>query len=77
MVPSGWKSKHSGSDRCRTTTSDRPPSPRTRISPAVQSENHNRPSCQRGDSTRPKPVAECLHADHGARRADECRRHAP
>ncbi len=26
------------------------------ISPAIQSLNHRRPSCQRGDSTKPRPA---------------------
>src|SRR4051795_4480627 len=53
--PSGRKSKHIGSDWCSTTTSVTPASSTVTMRPPVQSLNHSRPSCHRGDSTRPKP----------------------
>src|SRR3954451_9796038 len=53
--PSGRKSKHSGSERCSTTTSVVPCSSTATICPPVQSLNHSRPSCHRGDSTSPNP----------------------
>src|SRR4029077_12169553 len=85
--PSGRKSKHIGSDSCSTTTSVVPASSTATICPPVQSLNHSRPSCHRGDSTRPKPEVRIStpgslgrEASHGHRRRGRhgiCGRMAP
>ncbi len=54
--PSGSQAVQSGSDFTRATTSPRPPGSTASTSPAVQSEKYSRSPCQRGDSTRPRPV---------------------
>jgi hypothetical protein len=54
--PSGSQAVHSGKDLARATTSVSPARSTARTSPADQSEKYNRSSCQRGDSTKPRPV---------------------
>src|SRR6266498_571663 len=55
--PSGSQAVHSGSDATRAITSLRPPRSTATTSPADQSEKYSRSPCQRGDSTKPRPVS--------------------
>src|SRR5215471_1536452 len=53
--PSGRKSMHIGNDSTVATTSWPPPGSSAITLFAPQSENHRRPSCQRGDSPKTTP----------------------
>src|SRR5580704_15555553 len=55
--PSGSQAVHSGSESTRAITSLRPARSTQTTSPADQSEKYSRSPCQRGDSTRPRPVS--------------------
>src|SRR6266545_4777604 len=55
--PSGSHAVHSGSDSTCAITSLCPARSTAITSPADQSEKYNRSPCQRGDSTRPRPVS--------------------
>src|SRR6266566_5842573 len=55
--PSGSQAVHSGSESTRAITSLWPARSTATTSPAYQSEKYSRSSCQRGDSTRPRPVS--------------------
>src|SRR5262249_2258145 len=55
--PSGSQAVHSGSDTTCATTSLWPARSTATTSPADQSEKYSRSPCQRGDSTRPRPVS--------------------
>src|SRR5260370_32594890 len=61
--PSGCQAVQTGNESTRATTSCLPSRSSAITSPAVQSEKYRRLSCQRGDSTSPRPVSHVCSSD--------------